>query len=235
MRTKFIASILPVVLLLVIFCLPASAQQSEPTTGISVSGTAEVGAAPDIAYVVLGVRTRSAQAAEASSSNAAQMQRVIQAIMALDIPQADIETVQYSLQPFYEYPRDGTPRLVGYEATNLIRVTVRNLGIVGRVIDAAVSAGANVVQGTTFALSDESEIRATALTKAVEDAKTKANVMAQALGIRLGVLLKASETVPPIVYPVAARAMEAGAPETPIIPGQIQVRATVNLVYAIFP
>ena len=203
--------------------------------GISVSGAGEVQAAPDIVYVTLGVRTRTSQAARAAADNAAAISRVIQAVRQLGVPEADVETAQYTLQPVFEYPPSAAPRLTGYEATNLVRVTVRDLSKVGQVIDAAVGAGANVVQDVVFALKNESEVRAQALAKAIEDGRAKAEVMAQALGVRLGFLVSASEAAAPIVTPMLGRAEAFPSAPTPISPRQIEVRATVNLLYDVMP
>lgn len=210
-------------------------QVVETPRGISVTGTAEVRAMPDIAYVTLGVRTRSAQADRAASENAAAASKVIQAIRQSRIPEADIETVQYTLQPVFEYPPSGRPRLTGYEATNLIRVTVRDLAQVGGVVDAGVSAGANEVQDIAFALQNDAQFRATAITRAIQDGRAKAAVMARALDVRLGRLLSASESAAPIVYPMLARAEAVGGDsvQTPISPQQIVVRATVSLLYLV--
>lgn len=234
MRRAF--GVIPViaVILLVLSYQAADAQVAETARGISVTGTAEVRAMPDIAYVTLGVRTRNPQADRAASENAAMTTKVTQAIRQLEIAEADIETVQYTLQPVFEYPPSGRPRLTGYEATNLVRVTVRDLAQVGGVIDAGVTAGANVVQDISFALKDESAVRATAITRAVQDGRAKAAVMARALNVRLGRLISASESVSPIVYPMLARAEAVGGQaDTPISPQQIVVRVTVNLVYAV--
>lgn len=228
--------VIPVIaaILLAVGYQSANAQVAETARGISVTGTAEVRAMPDIAYVTLGVRTRNPQADRAASENAATTTKVTQAIRQLGIEEADIETVQYTLQPVFEYPQSGRPRLTGYEATNFVKVTVRNLAQVGRVIDAGVAAGANVVQDVSFALRDESAVRATAITRAVQDGRAKATVMARALDVQLGRLLSASESVSPIVYPMFARAEAVGGqPDTPISPQQIVVRVTVNLVYAV--
>ncbi|MBI2844595.1 MAG: SIMPL domain-containing protein [Armatimonadetes bacterium] len=211
--------------------IAAFAQTDETHRGISVSGTAEISAAPDIARVTLGVRTRANRADRAAEENAAAMRKVIQALRQLDIAETDIQTVVYTLQPVFEYPRDAPPRITGYEATNLVEVTVRDLGKVGRVIDAAVTAGANVVQDVAFGLKDESPVKQRSLTEAIADARAKAAVMARALEVRLGPLQSATESSAPIVSPLFARA-EAAA-ETPISPRQIKVRATVNVVYAI--
>lgn len=201
--------------------------------GISVSGTGEVRAMPDIAYVTLGVRTRADTANLATTRNATAMNRVIQAIRRAGIAEADIETVQYTVQPVFEYPQNAPPRITGYEATNLVKVTVRDLKQVGPIIDAAIAAEANVVQDVSFSLKDEAAARSSALTMAVQDGRAKASVMASALGVRLGPLISATEGSPPVVIPFLARAEFATATETPISPQQIVVRATVNLVYSI--
>ncbi|MEN6371262.1 MAG: SIMPL domain-containing protein [Armatimonadota bacterium] len=214
----------------------AQVQAVETPRGISVTGTAEVHAMPDIAYITLGVRNRSSKAEQAASENAAAVTKTIQAIRQLRIAESDIETVQYTLQPVFEYPPNQQPKLTGYEAANMVRVTVRNLALVGRVIDAGVSAGANEVQNISFALENEANYRATAITQAVQDGRAKAATMAKALGVRLGKLLNASESTSPIVYPMLSRAEAAmGGAETPISPEQVVVRATVSLVYLIEP
>lgn len=212
----------------------AQVRAVETPREISVTGTAEVRAMPDIAYVTLGVRTRSPQAEQAASKNAAAVAKVIKAIKPLKIAESDIETVQYTLQPIFEYPSNQSPKLTGYEATNMVRVTVRSLSLVGSVIDTGVSAGANEVQNISFALEDEAKYRAAAITRAVQDGRAKAATMAAALGVRLGKLLNASESTSPIAYPMFSRTEAAvGGVQTPISPQQIVVRATVSLVYLI--
>jgi uncharacterized protein YggE len=239
MRSVLIA--LSVVLVTFLGLRPGWAQESdiariiEATRGITVSGTAEVRAAPDTAYVTAGVRTRDKDAGRAASQNAATMGRVMQSIRRTGIAEKDVETIQYTLQPVYEYPPNASPRQVGFEATNLVRVTVRDMNKVGQVIDAVEPAGANVVQDVAFGLQDESaaRVRSQALSKAVDDARSKASVMSKALGVRLGKLISANESAPSIIGPMMSRAEATMAAPTPISPQQVVVRATVNLVYAI--
>lgn len=205
------------------------------TRGITVTGTAEVRTAPNVAYVTAGVKTRASDAQKAASTNAAAMNKIMQAIRGAGIAEKDIETVQYTLQQAYEYPPNQTAKLVGYDATNLVKVTVRDISKVGSVIDAVTNAGANVVQDVSFGLSEDStaKVRAEALTKAVVDARSKAEVMAKALGVVLGKVISANESSPSVVSPMFSRAeMGAAAAPTPISPQQIVVRATVNLVYS---
>jgi uncharacterized protein YggE len=188
---------------------------------------------PDIAYITLGARTRASDAQSAAKNNANVSQRIQQAIKRLGIPDADIKTAQYTIQPVFEYPPNASPRLTGYEATNLIKVTAHDLTQVSSIIDVAVNAGANVVQDVSFSLRNEADVRAKALTEAIEDGKNKAQVMAKALGVRIGRLINASEASAPIVVPYLARSEAGAATPTPISPGQISVRASVNLVYDI--
>ncbi len=202
--------------------------------GISVSGTAEVSAAPDIAYVTLGVRSRVKTAAEAVRDNAGAMNRVMEALKRGGIGKADIETVQYSLQPVYEYPQNSPQRLVGYEATNMVRVTVRDLTRVGTLVDATSAAGANVVQDVSFSVRDESTFRAKALALAAQDAKSKAATIATAFGVSLGRLTDVNESGTPVVIPYVLSAESAKA-STPISPQQVQVRASLTVTFAIDP
>ncbi len=202
--------------------------------GISVNGTAEVRVAPDIAYAVIGVQTQAKNAKEASQANAATMQQVLKAIKGLKIADADIKTTQFTLQPTYSYPQNAPRKLIGYEATNLVRVTIRNLSQVGPIIDAATEAGANVEQNVSFALADESAARNQALADAVADGKEKALTIAKALNVGLGSIVNVQESGGPSFVPVYARAemLGAGSP-TPISPGEITVRANVSLTFAI--
>jgi uncharacterized protein len=207
-----------------------------PNKGIFVSGTAEVRVAPNVAYVTAGAQTRAKDAQRASADNAAAMNKVMDAVKGLGITDKDIETVQYTLNATYEYPPNSPPRQTGYEATNIIKITVHDLKNAGKVIDAVVPAGANVVQDIAFGLQDEAakKVRDEALSKASADAKAKAVLMAKALDVKMGNLISASESAPSFVQPMYSRAeMGISAPPTPVSPQQIVITATVNLVYAI--
>jgi uncharacterized protein YggE len=130
--------------------------------------------------------------------------------------------------------------LTGYSATNVVRVKDLALDKVGEVIDLATSSGANSVSNIAFGLRDEAAAKARALREAANDAKAKADALADALGVQVLGILSVSEGEPDIVRPMpmyrAEMAMAQGAaPPTPIEAGAIEVRASVTLVVLITP
>jgi uncharacterized protein len=209
------------------------AQDTSPK-GISVTGQGEVSASPDMARLSLGVTTQDKDAAKAVSENAKLSQKIIGAIAGAGIARKDIQTSQYSLQAMFDY-KQSPPKLTGYQASNVVSVTIRDLSKVGNIIDQSIAAGANNVQGVSFEIENDSVLRDDALKQAAKAASTKAHVIAEALGVKLGGLRAANENVARPSYPIAHARMEAAAPapETPVLPGQITITATVSLVYDI--
>jgi uncharacterized protein YggE len=200
---------------------------------IAAQGTAEVRATPDRAVVRFGVQfdAPEAQAVQARVSEA--MQQVIQALRRLDIAESCIATERLDLSPVYE--QKGRPRLVGYHASNIVRVELSDLARLGPVIDAAVGAGANNVEGIQFTVANEAPFRAQALQQASEEARAKAQTIAEALGVHLGDLLEAGEGGVEVTWPqpVAFAAGRIDSAPTPVQPGEMTVRATVTVRYAI--
>jgi uncharacterized protein YggE len=214
--------------------------QSGPGAGptvpaITVTGTAEVAAAPDRAIVSLGAVVENKQAQEAQKQIAQTMQRVIKDIKAQGIPEDKIRTVGLSLNPVYSHPapRAGqepeAPRIVAYRAANTVRVQVDDLERVGGVIDAGIAAGANQLNSLAFDLRDDLKYRKQALQLAAQEARTKAEAIASALNLQLGEVLEIREEGAPAHYPVERRMAAPSAAGTPIQPGQVQVNASVNL------
>jgi len=214
--------------------------QSGPGAGptvpaITVTGTAEVAAAPDRAMVSLGAVVENKQAQEAQKQIAQTMQRVIKDIKAQGIPEDKIRTVGLSLNPVYSHPapRAGqepeAPRIVAYRAANTVRVQVDDLERVGGVIDAGIAAGANQLNSLAFDLRDDLKYRKQALQLAAQEARIKAEAIASALNLQLGEVLEIREEGAPAHYPVERRMAAPSAAGTPIQPGQVQVNASVNL------
>ena len=213
---------------------PVAAQQAQPSASqgpdIITSATGEARVTPDRAQVLIGVQTRAATAAQAGADNATKTRAVIDAIKARGIPATQIGTSEYNLYPEYdnrEPPREGpqTPRVIGYVANNTVRVEVRQLNQVGAVIDAALAAGANMVNTIQFYASNVDAARRTALAEAVGRARADAEALARAVGGSLGPLLELNTQSPP-VRPLygAERLMRmdaaGAAAQTPIEPGQ---------------
>ncbi len=201
--------------------------------GITALGHGEVKVKPDIALVTVSVVTQSKDQAEAVSQNATRTTAALDALRAAGIAEKDIQTQSYTVEPQYDY-RASPAVLTGYQVTNSVQATVRDLTKVGLVIDKTIGAGASQISGVSFDLADRGKAQAQALAIAVVTARLKAAVMAQAAGVELGRLLTMTEggTTPPIQPIFAMRAMAKAAPETPIADQQITVTANATLVYA---
>ncbi len=211
----------------------AQAQQSVPSvSSIRVTGTAVVAANPDRALVDVGVVTQSPQSQTAVSQNARTFDAVLAALRKSLGAKADIKTIGYTLNPDYQYRVSGSqPTISGYTATNVVRVTLDDLGKIGDVIDTATQSGANRVPSIQFALRDEQSVRGQALRDAALRARAEADSLAAALGLKVTRILTVEEGGPvavPIREVMFARA-EASSSATPVKPGTIDVNATVVL------
>ncbi len=202
----------------------------QPSSGITVTGSASVKGTPDRAEFSFGVETQGETSSEALDRNSKAVQKVIDALKSSGIAADDIQTQQVSVSP--RYGEDGQ-KIVGYTATNSVSTTVQDLAKAGSVVEAAVAAGANQVYGPTFSISDQSELYSDALTKALDDARVKATAIAGAAGVQLGgvvAVVEGSSYGPPI--PVAEAATGA-AQDVPIEVGTQDIVATLTVTYAI--
>ncbi|MEX1024925.1 MAG: SIMPL domain-containing protein [Planctomycetota bacterium] len=219
---------------------PPEARQAEPF--LRVTGEAEVAAEPDRAVVALGVTAQAEQASAAQSEVSQAMQRVTAAIVEAGIPAESIQTAGLSLQPVYsqgDARRQGEarePRIVGFRASNTVRVRVEDTARIGSVLDAGLTAGANEIQGISFELADDTAQRTEALSAAVHNARAKADALADAADVELLALQRIEEaggqSPQPMQRTMSFAALEA---DTPIAPGQVRVRARVELTYRIAP
>jgi uncharacterized protein YggE len=220
----------------------AAAQEAPPpkaeSNTLSVSGSGDAKANPDVAYVTLGVVAQGKRAQEAAKANAASTQKVMEALKTMGIADKDIQTANYSVQPLYENRPNREPVIVGYQVSNQVQATIRKLDTVGSLIDAALDAGANNVQGVSFGLEARAKPESEALQEAVKDARRKADVLAKAAGVRIIGVLRIQEGASfrpvPMAEMAVLRAGVGGAP-TPISPGELTVHANVTIVYTIAP
>ena len=212
-------------------------QAQQAPAFIEVSGDASISVPTDQARVAFAMETRAETAAEAASANATAMDRVLSALRAAGLPGLDLETFGYSLQPQYSTDQQRVRSIVGYVAQNNVRATVDDVDAVGRVIDAAIGAGANRVASIAFSASDTEEAEAQAMTEAVRAARTEAELIAGALGYRLGPPLEvhggAQRPGPtPMAFAEMARVQ---AVQTPIEAGDQTVTANVTIRFALGP
>lgn len=200
---------------------------------IQVTGQGTVSATPDQAILLLAVQTQATSATKASSDNAAAMSSVMDALVSAGISKSAIQTVSYSLTPVYENKQDQTaPRVLGYLARNAIQVTITDFSLVGKVLDAAISAGVNEVQGVMFTLSPSafSAIERQASQLAIKDADANAKAIASSLGVTL---LGPISVSPAYTYQPIIERLGASSAQTPIQPGSLQVTANVQITYQI--
>jgi uncharacterized protein len=169
----------------------ATTPPTPPT--IEVAGGGEAKVTPDRALVYVGVQTKGRTAALAGQDNAKLATAVLEAVRAAGIAREQIGTMNYNVNPSYRYYPDGRkPELTGYDATNTVRVEVRNLELVGKVIDAALGAGANNISGINFFASQLDATKRDALGNATTNARLSAEVIAKAAGGTLGALVSIS-------------------------------------------
>jgi uncharacterized protein len=208
------------------------------TAGITVEGVGRVTLTPDLADLALGIQAQAATASAAQDQASGVMTRILAAVKRLGVADRDLATQWLSLQPRYAYTSGGTepPRITGYQATQSLAVTVRDLSKVGAIIDAGVAAGANQVGGISFSLADPASASAQARAAAMADARARAQTLATAAGASLGQVLSISETdaptPPPIQYSGALAAPSAGV-ATPVQPGTTEVEVDVTVSFAL--
>jgi len=213
----------------------ASEETAEKRT-INVSGQSKVSATPDYATINLGVITEDKDAKAAQKANAESMDKVIAAIKNLKIDEADIQTVNYSIYPKYDYVEEtGESKIVGYTVSNTVCVTVRDLKKTGSVIDAAADSGVNVSSSISFGISNYEDYYNTALKNAVLAAKKKADTVADALGVKLKGPVTVNEGggySPLTNYAVYdMKAADDYNAATPIQAGSIEITANVSIIY----
>ena len=204
---------------------------------ITATESAEVSAQPDTALVTFGVVTNNKDARKAASVNAVKTSAVISAVRKAGIRKSDIKTVECSLEPSMDWDKS-PPVLVGYTASNSVRVRIRSIRRVADLIDTATTAGANNVRGVRFDIEDKDRLRRKCLAMAMRKAHSKARSVAETLDTELGPVISASEIVDTSSeYGGSPRMFSSILPSasvpTPIEPGEAKVSAQVKVVYSI--
>ena len=168
---------------------------------ITVTGSGTVSAAPDIAYVVLGVEAIDESAAQAARDSSEKMNAVMAALKAMGIADKDIQTTRYNM--WLEQDAKPESRVLTdlqeqettsrYHVVNQVRVTVRKVAEVGELLDKALQAGANRVEGISFGIEDTDALSEQAREKAIANAKAKADQLAAGFGAKVGAVHSVSE------------------------------------------
>ena len=213
-----------------------------PTT-LTVTGQGTVVVEPDTASVSFGVTTEDETLTTAQTEATATMTAILTAVTDAGVAERDVQTVDFSVSILYDYDDDGTvTRILGYQVSNSVNVTVRQLDALGGILDAVVAAGANNVYGVSFFVNDTTAAASQARIAAVEDAMAKAKDIATAAGLTVSRVVSIDEqsTAPPTpvdYYPAAEaddRATGSAMP-VPVQAGSTDIMATVYMVFELEP
>ncbi len=218
--------------------VPGPSSTFQRTIAVSGMGTATL--APDIAYFSAGVTETNASVADAQNNVNTKTNAIIDALRqgGVDVDK-DVKTSGYSVQPQYNYPQNGAPVLTGYRITNSVNVTVRDITKVGQLLDAVTKAGANQVGGVSFGLADPEAASRVAREQAVQNARNKADTLAKATGVSVGIVMTIDDqsTTPapprPVAAAPAANTANSAAVPPPIQAGETTVTVTIRVTYAI--
>lgn len=213
---------------------------SEPTADntervINVTGYGTVSARPDTAVVRLGVETQAESAEEALEENNVRMSALISVTMAADVAEEDIQTDGLRLQPVYDNQANGnsSAQVVGYRASNMVAVTVRDLDSLGTLLDAAIEAGGNNIQNISFEVSEREELMAAAREAAMNNATEKAEQLTALANAELGEVLTITEAGGTPPTPVLLESAQTASSAVPIAPGTQEIQAIVQVSWRI--
>jgi uncharacterized protein YggE len=213
---------------------PPAMWPPEPPS-ITVVGEGRAAARPDTAEVSAGVVTQAGTAAQALTQNSVAMDRVLRAVTAVGIADRDVQTATVNVVPMRRTGRQepSPPDIVGYEVSNQVRIRVRDLTNLGRVLDALVQEGANVLGGISFSVAEPAPVLDQARTKAMADARRRAELYAQAAGVKVGPVLSIREAPPGIPRFGAEMPRAMAVTAVPVAPGEQEFQASVTVTYAI--
>ena len=210
-------------------------QAQGPVVELSVSES--VDAKPDIVDIGAGVTSQASTAVEAMRINAREMNAVIDRIKALGIKDKDIQTTGINLSAQYDYDQSTSRQVFrGYQASNRVNVTLREVPRAGEVLDALVAAGATDINGPNFSLDDDTGARAQARKAAFEKARAQAEEYARWSGFSGVRLLEINESVaagPPMPYAQSAerKMMDVSAAPTPVEPGLVGTMVSLTVKF----
>jgi uncharacterized protein YggE len=220
-----------------LFAITAVVMFAQSPAQVMSHGEGVVSAKPDQVRIQIGVTTQAPTAAEAGAQNAKQSAAVIAELKQQLGSGAEFQTSNYSLYPTYKTQRDGgKPTIAAYQANNTVEVKLSDVTVAGKAIDMATKSGANQIQGVNFSMRDEQKARAEALAKAATQARANVQALASAVGLRVVRLVKIEDGEPVRVIPMRMVMMRAhDSAQTPVEPGEIQVRATVTITAEVAP
>lgn len=222
-------------------CSPIAPQQGSATNPaqprlINVSGSGKVYITPDIAYVTIGVQSQGEAVADALTANNTKAQAISKALQDLGIQAKDIQTSGFNIYPNQQTGPDGKLLPVTFNVDNTVTVTVRDLTVLGKLLDTVVRVGANTINGITFDVVDRTKAMSDARKLAVADARKQADEIAAASGVTVDALQSMSVSVnngPNPYYDAKVAAGVGGSAQVPVSAGQLAITVDVSASYLI--
>ena len=190
---------------------------------------------PDLAVVSLAVTVRDKQAGPARDEANRRASAILAHVRDLGVPETDVQAPSLVVHPVYDYGR-GAPKLTGYEASRPITVRVRQVDVLGPLLDGLVDDGATQVHGTAMELAEPEAARREALALAMGVARARAEALATAAGVALGEPLRIEETegsAGPIPRGAMLRMAAQEAVPTEVAAGEIEITASVRAWFAV--
>ena len=235
-RRKCILRFVVILLACVAAVQSQEAPQRSESASVRVHGQANLAVEPEQAQFDIGVVTQAATAKAAADQNTIQSDALVKQL-ATAFPSANIKSINFSINPNYQYPRDAPPTIAGYTAGNTVRLILDDISKLQTVIDIAIRSGANSINRLTFSLQNENAARAKALADAANQAQAAAEALAAALNLKLGRLLTVVEGQPVVVSPPRDFSFEnlQSTNLAPVAVGAIDVHADVELTYELAP
>lgn len=202
---------------------------------VVATGIARVRGTPDVLRMTIGVSSRGGSVGEALDRNTGAARRVTGVLVDGGVDERDIQTTNFSIGPVFD---NGGQAIAGYQVSNLLVVSLRDLATAGRLIDQAVEAGGDdaIVRNVSFDIDDTSDLIASARTDAVKRARTQATQLAEAAGVQLGDVVTITElsSDPGPVDDLSVKAFAGDAASAvPIEPGSRELAVVVSVVFSI--
>ena len=186
-RFSFITTLL--IILQLVFLLSSCSNSNLPTAendGILVTGSATIQSSPDLATLRVGVQSFDKNVEKAVNDNNTKIESIILNLGNKGLTEKDMETDQFNISPQREYRNNNPPIVVGYNVSNILTVKIRKLESLGEIMQVAVGSGANTINGLSFSIEDPNPLRQKARGLAMEDALSRAEILADASGVEVG-------------------------------------------------
>ncbi|WP_400244334.1 SIMPL domain-containing protein [Niallia sp. JL1B1071] len=214
---------------------PVSYTHLPPKRNLTVYGSSTLSIEPNVCKIMLGINTESENVTTAQQENASIHQQVVTAILGLGIPSANIQTVDYTIFPQYDYV-ENKQVFRSYKVTHLLSILVETIQLAGTIIDTAVHNGANQVTSIQFDVSNPSKFYEQALQNALKDSVSKAKTIAETLNITIDPIpVRVLEISPRSANPIPLAKMsfgEVGGISTNLEPGQLIMEAKVEAKFS---